>query len=305
MDDTSNDEPREPLPAAHLTTEKLVTVARFPTVANANLAVALLEEAGIPARVDGATIVQNFSAITIAVGGVRVCTVSTHADEARDLLREAFTQSVGESDKLCPQCGQAMPTDWEICWNCADPTIDVETESQAASATARVSKFPWAAVATLALLAIFVQFGVFAFVGALIMSILVFVRWQRTAERSDTIGELSIEPTNIVSQDTDRHLEHGLVESNNLDDHELVDDEKSVEAIRLRAFRAAIFGWMFPPLWGYALWLLIRLARMPEALEPPLSWREMIAWLLILFGPVLMLVYLLTEGLWVKSTIQY
>jgi len=284
MDDISNDEPHEPLPAAHLTTEKLVTVARFPTVSNANLAVALLEEAGIPARVDGAAIVQNDWALALATGWVRICVLSANVDEAREILRQAFSRSVGESDTLCPKCGQPMPAGWEICWNCADNTLDIETPLAPSQSKQEVSKFPWSAVATLALLGVYVQFGVFAFVSSLVGSLLVFYWWQRTegepiARESHDIDRPVITRQSFSTQNNDATA--GLL----AEDKEPDTDEELAEELRARAFRSAVFGFIIPPLWLYAIWLLLRLTTLPPSSQAgwPM-WRGIITWILALFG---------------------
>ncbi len=44
--------------------------------------------------------------------------------DARAILREVQAQQTGKSiiakseDRQCPQCGETVPHDFEICWNC-------------------------------------------------------------------------------------------------------------------------------------------------------------------------------------------
>jgi transglutaminase-like putative cysteine protease len=77
---------------------RLVSIARYEFPYQAHLAVALLADAGIPARVTGEALHGMTSIFSSEAGGVRVEVAEDRADEARALLAAAEDAPPNESE---------------------------------------------------------------------------------------------------------------------------------------------------------------------------------------------------------------
>jgi hypothetical protein len=78
------------------TEEKLVTVARYDSYVNADLARQVLEEQGIKAAVMGQNVGNVYSGVPAAID-IEVQTFESQAEEARRILDEAKLQAVDET----------------------------------------------------------------------------------------------------------------------------------------------------------------------------------------------------------------
>jgi predicted RNA-binding Zn-ribbon protein involved in translation (DUF1610 family) len=89
-------------------TDRLVTIARYSTPFEANMAKSMLESAGIPAFVaDEYTIGINWL-YSNALGGVKLQVPESFASEALDLLSFEDDHAAGNQiadDYTCPRCG--------------------------------------------------------------------------------------------------------------------------------------------------------------------------------------------------------
>jgi hypothetical protein len=88
-------------------TEKLVTIGRYSTPFEANMAKSQLESAGIPAFVaDEYTIGMNWL-YSNALGGVKVQVPESLASEAQELLASEFESPAANDlvEATCPRCG--------------------------------------------------------------------------------------------------------------------------------------------------------------------------------------------------------
>lgn len=78
------------------TEEKLVTVARYDSYVNADLARQVLEEQGIKAAVMGQNVGNVYSGVPAAID-IELQTFESQAEEARQILEDARQQAADES----------------------------------------------------------------------------------------------------------------------------------------------------------------------------------------------------------------
>jgi hypothetical protein len=101
-------------------TPPLVVVAAFTNVHEANLALSVLDAAGINAMLDNEHVISMDWTLSNAVGGVRVLVGAEKADEARELLATAA------SDLAVPPGVDTPPASGDSCDNCGSAEFDSE-----------------------------------------------------------------------------------------------------------------------------------------------------------------------------------
>jgi hypothetical protein len=122
--------------------DRLVTIARYPNAASAEIARIRLEESGIAVRIVNAETVTALWHVGTALGDVQLVVAEEHAERASGLLStlEPLDESrqateAADGTPLCLACGAEFPTDTDRCPACGwsygnDPDAD-------AAATAR------------------------------------------------------------------------------------------------------------------------------------------------------------------------
>jgi hypothetical protein len=105
--------------------DRLVVVARYPYVTQAEAARLFLLDAGIRAVVTGKEIVAADWALGVAVGDVRVEVMDSDAESAHAILKEmAPARTLGDmrsdeaEEETCLQCGAELPESLTQCLKC-------------------------------------------------------------------------------------------------------------------------------------------------------------------------------------------
>lgn len=106
----------------------LVMLARFGSPAEARIALALLQEAGIQATLEGEAAGNNLNYLGTALGGVKLLVREEDADRAAEVLSDGDEEPhpPGENPWKCPACGAQVSDDADVCWSCGTARQDAE-----------------------------------------------------------------------------------------------------------------------------------------------------------------------------------
>jgi len=99
--------------------DRLIAVADYVSVPEAELARVRLAREGIPARLDNVGLITWFWHYSYAVGGVKVLILDAQAERAAKALRPQPTPA--EPNRRCDACDAEMPESWSVCWSCGAP----------------------------------------------------------------------------------------------------------------------------------------------------------------------------------------
>ena len=271
--------------------DRLVKVASFVNVSQAELAQNRLASEGIPARLGNATLVSWVWYYSYAVGGVTLHVLEGNAERALEILLPTRPEAVEERPPwTCAVCGQQVEGRWEICWNCTASADGTPAPSGAPQdvppdLTTNGGGAAWFDLITFAALALVFELIVEGRMLTAVVAWLAFaaaVAWCRGVRDGDGEratpdaghGEEPAPAADPAWESRERRRRMG-------------------EAIALRAWRASVFGLLsFPPLLLYSFWLLCRL----DVRKTPVGWqgncRFLAAWIvsvtgLLLFGGLL------------------
>jgi hypothetical protein len=113
---------------------RLVTIASFGSVEEADLARMVLDEEGIPAVLEGQVVVGLLWYLTNATGGVKLQVFEDDASRAREVLARPAAGGEAEEPRTtptaCAQCGAEIEAGFEACWFCGAP-VDQEASPAA------------------------------------------------------------------------------------------------------------------------------------------------------------------------------
>ena len=90
----------------------------------------VLEEAGIRARVIGESLATMYGLVlTGASVSPRVCVFASHESRARQVIaaweEQRRADPTSGASWGCPQCGEEVEGNFDICWNCQSPKADL------------------------------------------------------------------------------------------------------------------------------------------------------------------------------------
>ena len=101
---------------------------------HAHLVKAALERAGIPARVVGDSLRNAAGDLPLGLPiAPRVWVQAKDSERARALIEEwdrgrgASVGAVTEAPWTCPECGETVEGDFEVCWNCEHDRVGDST----------------------------------------------------------------------------------------------------------------------------------------------------------------------------------
>jgi hypothetical protein len=257
--------------------EKLVTVARFVNVAEAEAARIALAAAGIRARLSNAALVSWFWHYSNATGGVGLLVRQTDSETARNVLREAAGGPFQpDPSQTCSTCSEPLFDGWENCWRCgsdraghADRPAEEDTpaEPNGFDAADRVELLGVAALMTGILFAYLPELPVYR------------------PEAVVYLPELLLAVSFVWICQLVLSLHVGTREAAAISEEQEPSDtlpsrrEMTAEDVAARAWRAAVFGaiW-FPPLIYYSMYVLRRLTRSRLPITRRARKRRLAAW---------------------------
>ena len=106
--------------------KELVTIASFGTVAEAHAARSLLDSHGILAFVANEETNTALFHVGTALGGVKLETASTDAEQAIEILEAAAADDAAQSSPwLCSPCNEEVEAGFDLCWSCGGQRDEV------------------------------------------------------------------------------------------------------------------------------------------------------------------------------------
>jgi hypothetical protein len=90
-----------------MTTERLVTIARFLDLIEARIVAGRLEAAEIPVHLLGIHHANANSLLTVALGGVQLQVPASRVADAKEILAEDV--ALDDDTDVCPTCGSVYP----------------------------------------------------------------------------------------------------------------------------------------------------------------------------------------------------
>lgn len=96
---------------------KLVTIRNYESPVEAGLAQSRLEDADVPAFVEGSQAATAMSYVGTALGGVKLQVAAADVERAVAVLKTPV-KAGPEGDWDCPQCGTRVEHGFEVCWSC-------------------------------------------------------------------------------------------------------------------------------------------------------------------------------------------
>lgn len=266
--------------------DKLVTVASFTNVAEADFARSVLRDQGIDARVTNSAFVSWFWHYSNLTGGVGVLVRDVDAESAWMVLNQPDKGGhSADGPAACAVCSEPLHSGWQTCWQCG-ATLDGETgegvsREQPAPATGQNVGDAIEFVGLAALVLAMLSMAAPLLLALVVLVILVFcgchylgVFWPDRPEP---------DPAGPHDDDNLQKFGAGLGED-----------------VAARAWRAAVFGAIgFAPLICYSMYVLYRLGQSGVPLTRRARSRRDWAWWtnLMFFIPSSYVLVLLVVGL--------
>ena len=241
--------------ASGMESSRPVKIASYLTVPQAELARVQLAMHGIPARLGNAAFLSWCWHLSNAVGGATLFVSAGDIGPAMEVLDTSGPKDeTATSTGPCAECGQPSERAWEICWNCGmavDGTEDPDFGRQDHLA----DQSQWNGNGPV--------LGITAFVTVVLVlltrgSLWMVVPWMVSFPVFFLLG-------GFRREDLKQPSPNGVIPSGAEPRWDAADQSRDRrrrmgEAIILRAWRVAIFGWFAcPPLFLYTVYLLVRL----------------------------------------------
>jgi len=234
--------------------DRLVTIARYVTAAEADLARMQLGWHGIDSTVGNAVFVTWFWYYSNAVGGVTLDVLAADADRAYSILHAPpVDPAFGEPVRICPRCREESDESWQVCWRCgASEKGDFNTlpgaEESAGKAPSETRDFSnLVGLAALAIALLVVASGLLVVVMVAVIGLILVYLLLRGIWGDATPGKKPLPD---------------VEDEGSWPDDPFARRRELAEKIALRAWQSSLLGAIsFPPLLLYSAFLLFKLGR--------------------------------------------
>jgi hypothetical protein len=254
--------------------DKLVQVASYLNVAEAELARALLAMDGIPACLGNAAFLVWCWHFSNASGGVRVLVAQQDAHRARAILFSRGTPPQWQpSPWFCPKCRAEVNGMWQVCWACGTAKDGTEApaffeKAEGTGGLHLVQVERCVGLLTGAFMALFLLMEREPAVIVAWLATMLCLGLRQTVQQTHH-GETATVPAKDVERATSEAPDS------------TADAESENDGLALRAWRSSVLALIsVPPLAIYALWLLRQIAVAKAPLRPASRWRVRGAWVL-------------------------